>query len=461
MNQKLELFKENMKGKSVAVIGIGVSNTPLIRFLVELGAKVTAFDKKSEQELGNVYIQLKELGVEFSLGDNYLDNLNHSIIFKTPGMRFDTPELLAAKENGSIITSEMEAFFDLCPAQIIAVTGSDGKTTTTTLIYEILKEKEYTCWLGGNIGKPLLSEIENIQPDHKVVLELSSFQLHTMQSSPDIAVITNITPNHLDMHKSMEEYVDAKKNIFLHQAHNGKLVLNYDNDITRSFEKEAKGRVIFFSRQSIPEQGVYVKDNSICFKTGENEIKIMDTADILLPGIHNVENYMAAIAAVWEMVDVESIKKVARTFNGVEHRIEFVREVAGIKFYNDSIASSPTRTIAGLNSFKQKVILIAGGYDKNIPFDKLGKVILDKVKVLVLIGKTAEKIAQAVKDAAGLSVELPTILRCTSLEEAVKAAYSKAVNGDIVILSPACASFDMFKNFEERGNKYKEIVKGL
>lgn len=459
MNKRLELFKESVAGKKIAVVGIGVSNTPLIKFLRKLGAQVAAFDRKTEKQLGDICSELRQLGVELFLGDEYLTHLNHEIIFKTPGMRYDIPELLEAKAKGSTITSEMEVFFDLCPAQIIGVTGSDGKTTTTTLIYKILQQEGYICWLGGNIGKPLLSEIENILPQHKVVLELSSFQLHTMKVSPDIAVITNLTPNHLDVHKSMNEYVEAKKNIFIHQSNRSKLVINYDNDVTRSFAEEAKGKVLFFSRLSDIHTGVFIEEGNIC--VGTKAQKVVKTDEIILPGVHNIENYMAAIGAVWEMVSVDSIRKVATTFTGVEHRIEYVREVNGVKFYNDSIASSPTRTIAGLNSFKQKVILIAGGYDKQIPFDELGPVVVERVKKLVLIGKTADKIEQAVRQAYQGNEEMLPIVKCIGLEQAVQEAYQGAEAGDVVILSPACASFDMFKNFAERGNRYKEIIKGL
>ncbi len=464
MNKKLERFRESVKGKNIAVIGIGISNTPLIKMLTRFKANVTAFDKKTSEQLGESYDELKVLGVNFSLGEDYLSNLEHDIIFKTPGMRFDIPELLNAKKKGCIITSEMEVFFDLCPAQIIGVTGSDGKTTTTTLIHRILEQEGYHCWLGGNIGKPLLSEIENIKAEDKVILELSSFQLHTMKSSPDIGVITNVTPNHLDIHKSMEEYVDAKKNIFYYQSEDSKLILNYDNEITKAFKDEAVGNAIFFSRRSGYRQGVFLDNDIIYININDEIIEIMNIKDIMLPGMHNVENYMAAIAAIWHMVNVNSIKQVATTFNGVEHRIEYVRKIDGVKFYNDSIASSPTRTMAGLNAFNQKVILIAGGYDKQIPFDQLGHAIVDKVKALVLIGRTADKIEKAVKDAKHASMTtkqtLP-IIKSLSLDSAVSEAYNIAKEGDIIILSPACASFDLFKNFEDRGNQFKKIVKSL
>ncbi|WHH59491.1 UDP-N-acetylmuramoyl-L-alanine--D-glutamate ligase [Petroclostridium sp. X23] len=463
MNQKFQTFKKSISGKKVAVIGIGISNTPLIKFLIKLGANVTAFDKKSKGQLEEVYDELEALGVSFSLGDHYLSNISHEIIFKTPGMRYDIPELLEAREKGSTVTSEMEVFFELCPAPIIAVTGSDGKTTTTTLIHKILKQEGYHCWLGGNIGTPLLSEIENIKENHKVVLELSSFQLHTMRTSPDVAVITNITPNHLDVHKSMEEYIDAKKNIFLHQSKSGKLVINFDNAITRDFEKEAVGAVVMFSRQNGLERGVFIQDQSICVNMDGSTHKAMDVADIILPGMHNVENYMAATGAVWGLAGAESIKKVAGTFTGVEHRIELVRELNGIKFYNSSIDSSPNRTMATLNTFNQKVILIAGGKDKNIPYDEIGEALVNNVKCLILIGPTGSKIKKALEDEvqrSGKGKDIPVFI-CSTYEQVVKTAYSNAVSGDIILLSPASTSFDMFKNFEERGKVYKGIVKGL
>lgn len=467
MSDKLTEFKENINGKNVAVLGIGVSNIPLIKMLSQMGAKVTAFDKKTEKDLMEV---LKEFSnnknISFCLGEGYLEKLKgFDIIFKSPGIRFDIPELIREREKGAKITSEIEALFDLCPAQIIGITGSDGKTTTTSIIYELLKEQGYKCWLGGNIGIPLISKVKDMKKDDKVVLELSSFQLHTLRKSPQISVITNISPNHLDMHKSMEEYVEAKKNIFLFQekTNENKLILNYDNEIVKEFEKESQGEVIFFSNKNELETGVFVRGNKIIYKDKCEEKIIMKTEDIILPGIHNRENYLTAIASVISFVTPDTIKKVARTFKGVQHRIEFIRELNKIKFYNDSIASSPSRTIAGLYSFNQKVIVIAGGYDKKIDYDIMGKAITDKVKVLILIGQTGAKIENALQkeiDNKGVGKDV-LVIKCNSLEEAVLSSYNNAKENDIVILSPASASFDMFKNFEERGNLFKEMVKKL
>jgi len=464
LNSKLNDFKNRIRNKKVAVLGIGISHTPLISYLYNLGADITAFDKSDETKLKTTLEAFKDMDIKYSLGEGYLDNLGgFDLLFRTPGMRYDIPQILAAKEEGTEITSEMEVFFELCPAQIFAVTGSDGKTTTTTLIYNMLKEQGYNCWLGGNIGIPLLSKIDEIKDTDKVVLELSSFQLHTMTKSPHIAVVTNVSPNHLDIHKSMDEYVFAKKNIFTHQSARDKLVLNFDNDITRGFANEAQGKVVYFSRKSNLEQGAMLRDDMLIYKDGESVTEIVKANDIIIPGVHNIENFLAATAAVVDYVDSDIIKRVATTFTGVEHRIELVRELNGIKFYNDSIASSPTRTIAGLNSFKDKVILIAGGYDKKIPYDDLGPVIAEKVKCLVLIGQTAPKIEKALKDETERTEkgsDIP-LYKCSSLEEAVQTAYSIASSGDIITLSPASASFDMFKSFEERGNKFKEIVNSI
>ncbi|HHW49073.1 MAG TPA: UDP-N-acetylmuramoyl-L-alanine--D-glutamate ligase [Clostridiaceae bacterium] len=461
MNTKLEEFKKKIKSKKTAVLGIGISNTPLIKFLASMGVDVTAFDKAERDEISDTLKKLEGLNIKYCLGKDYLKGLKgFDVIFKTPVIRFDIPELEAERARGAEVTSEMEVFMELCPAQIFGVTGSDGKTTTTTLVYKILKEEGYNCWLGGNIGTPLLERVGEISEEDKVVLELSSFQLHTMKKSPDIAVITNITPNHLDVHKSMEEYIDAKCNIFRYQNSGGRLVLNYDNDITRSFAPLAKSEVIFFSSKNSLDIGSFLRDNSLVYKKGNNITHIVNTDEILIPGLHNIENYLAAIGAVYEYVKPETIRKIASTFKGVEHRIELVREIDGVKFYNSSIDSTPNRTIAALNTFKQKVILIAGGKDKNLPYDSLGKAIVDKVKCLVLIGMNINKIEKALLDEierSGRGYDIP-VYKCSTYEEAVRAAFSAAQPGDAVLLSPASTSFDMFRNFEERGNKFKEIV---
>ena len=449
-------YKKSIKDKKISVVGLGVSNIPLIRFLMDGGALVTAHDKRSADQLGEIYSELECLGVKFVLGEDYLSNIpeDTEIIFKTPGIRPDVPELLKAVSQGAVLTSEMELFFELCPAKIIAVTGSDGKTTTTSLIGEMLKKEGYNCYIGGNIGNPLIGEVEKMTKDDMAIVELSSFQLFSMKKSADIAVVTNVTSNHLDWHKDFFEYVESKKSIFSHNS-NCKVILNFDNEITRNFAKDAKN-FIYFSRQNSIDRGMVLKNGKITLIDGSTEKEFIMADDIKIPGVHNIENYMAAIGAVYPFVSLDTIEYVAKNFGGVPHRIELVRTLDGVRFYNDSIASSPARTTAGLKSFEEKVILIAGGYDKKIPFAEFGLVVNDRVKELVLVGATSDKIEAAVKNAPNYSGL--TIHRESDFELAVNKARKCASEGDVVLLSPACASFDLFKNFEERGNTFKNIV---
>lgn len=447
----------SLRGKRVAVLGLGVSNRPLVRLLLQAGIRVTGCDKTPREKLDEEVLELERLGATLHLGEGYLDGLEADVVFRTPGLHPHTPQLLALQASGAQITSEMEAFFAVCPCQIIAVTGSDGKTTTTSLIAELLRRQGYRVWVGGNIGTPLLDQADRMQKDDRVVLELSSFQLMQMPYSPHVAVVTNLAPNHLDIHKDMDEYVQAKENIYLHQTENDALIVNMDNSITDGFAKKAIGCVRKFSRQGEPERGVFLRDGVIYRKDGVIT-PVLRQEDILIPGMHNVENYMAAIAAVEGLVSDETIRHVARTFGGVEHRIELVRVKDGVKYYNDSIASSPSRTIAGLRSFHQKVILIAGGYDKHIPYDVLGPEIVEHVKLLICTGATGGKIKQAVLDSADFSEGQPEILEAPDFYDAVRLAVSKAQAGDVVLLSPASAAFDQFKNFMVRGNEFKRLI---
>jgi len=454
----LREYLDSLKGRTVAVIGIGVSNTPLIELLASEKIAVTACDRRDRAALGALAEQLERQGVTLRLGDDYLEDLHQDVIFRTPGLRPDVSQLKQAAERGSQVTSEMEVFFQVCPCPIIAVTGSDGKTTTTTIIAELLKASGYAVHVGGNIGHPLLCEAGNMSERDYAVLELSSFQLMSMTCSPHIAVVTNLAPNHLDWHRDMDEYVWAKENLIRHQGAEDIAVFNLDNDITRELATRANGHIRFFSRQNETADGVFLRGQEIISRRGGMERRVMSTADIKLPGVHNVENYMAAVAAVDGLVPDEVIVRFAREFGGVEHRIELVRTWHGIRFYNDSIASSPSRTIAGLRSFPEKVILIAGGYDKHIPFDVLGPEVVEHVKLLVLCGATAEKIEQAVRKAPGYAPGRPEILHAAPFENAVEAARDAAEAGDVVTLSPACAAFDQFKNFMERGKTFKAIV---
>ncbi|MBQ8588104.1 MAG: UDP-N-acetylmuramoyl-L-alanine--D-glutamate ligase [Clostridia bacterium] len=462
-NASIEAFKRALIGKKVAVLGLGVSNLPAIDFLSGCGAVITACDSSPKDKFPpEVIDKLKKACDNCFFGEDYLEHLEgQDIILKSPGINPSLSQIVRAKESGTVITSEMEIFMSLCPCRMIAVTGSDGKTTTTTLIYKILCEEGYRCHVGGNIGTPLLNRLDEIYPDDIVVLELSSFQLMNMSVSPHVAVITNITPNHLDYHRDMSEYVDAKARIFAHQDEKGRLIVNKDNAITASFAGKQKGKVELFSRK--------YTDCEVCLRDGYlwcKGNKIVAASDIRIKGVHNVENYLAAIAATYDLVDPESIQKVAKSFGGVEHRMEFVRSLDGVSFYNDSIGSSPTRTIAGLTAHEGDIVLIAGGKDKNLDYDELGRVIKDRVRVLVLIGATSDKIEASVRKAFGDSTPLP-IVHQETYENAVKGAFALARgikrddNSVSVILSPASTSFDMFKNFEHRGNVYKEIVNSL
>ena len=453
-----EQFFTSIQGKTVTFCGIGRSHMPLIRLFQEKGALVSARDKRSLEELGDNGKALQEWGVQLILGENYLEDLREDIIFRTPGMKYHLPQLEAARKRGAAVTSEMEVFFQLCPCKIYAVTGSDGKTTTTSIIAELLKAQGKTVHLGGNIGKPLLPEIESIQPEDCAVVELSSFQLISMRESPDVAVVTNLSPNHLDVHKDMQEYIDAKKNLLLHQGAFSRTVLNAGNEITASFAPQVRGDCWMFRRGAPVERGVWC-DGETIYVHGQ---ALLPISQIRIPGWHNVENYMAAIAAVWGDVEPQTIRRVAETFAGVEHRAEFVRELRGVKYYNDSIATSPTRVISGMLSlFPQKILLIAGGYDKHIPFEPLGPAVCEKVKTLILLGDTAQKIQDAVQAAPQYQEGCPEILRVDNMEQAVAAAAAHAQPGDIVSLSPACAAFDLYPNFEVRGRHYKDIVNGL
>ena len=468
INERLDAFKKNISGKRVAVIGFGVSNIPLVKYLIGLNADITVFDKRTLDKIDKEkYEEYVLSGVNFSLGDEYLKNLvGYDFIFRSPSMRPDISEVVAEVERGATLTSEIEMLIELCPSKVIGVTGSDGKTTTTTLIYKILQEEGYNCYLGGNIGIPLFDKIDEMKPEDIVVLELSSFQLLTFKKSPQISVVTNIAPNHLDIHKDYQEYIDAKKNIFLYQNQNDLVILNYDNEITKSFEGDAKGRVRFFSGTQDLQSGVIYseEDGNIYICENGDKRAVVNSNEIKLIGKHNYENCCTAIAAIKELVSATSIKNVLTTFNGVEHRNELVRVVNGVTWRNDSIGSSPSRTIAGLKSFKDKVVLIAGGYDKHLDYTELGKYIVTYTKALVLLGQTSEKIKnatlEAMKQASISEDELP-IFECSTLEEAVNEAYEISSDGDSVFFSPASASFDMFKNFEERGNKFKELVNKL
>lgn len=463
INKKLEEFNKFLDSKKVAIIGMGVSNLPLLDYFYDKNAKVTVFDKNTPSD--EIMEKINKYRYEVEIGEYNLSRLNgFDIIFRSPSVLPTREELVTAANKGAIITSEIEMVLKLAPCKIIGVTGTEGKTTTTSIIYEILKSSGKNCFLGGNIGKPIFTEIKNMKPEDIVVLELSSFQLMGMKVSPDISVVTNMYPDHLNIHSSYEEYQQAKKNIFLHQNENGVVILNYDNEITRKFADEVKSKLVFFSSLEKLENG-YVydrKDETIkSYVNGKSE-NILKKQEIKLRGIHNYENICAALAATAPIVDEKSQIKAIKEFNGVEHRLEFVRELNGVKYYNDSIGTSPASTIAGLNAFDENIILLAGGSDKGLDYTEIGETIAKKVRVLLLTGPTAEKIENATKLAMSKSgKETVEIIHCKDLQEAVSMANEKAKSGEIVLMSPASASFDAFKNFIERGIKFKEFVNNL
>ena len=463
VNEKLNEFNDYIRFRKVAVIGMGVSNLPLLDYLYEKKANVTIFDEKDLDSISNdIMEKIREYGFQFHFGENCLEYLkNFNLIFRSPSCLPTRKELEEEAKRGAIVTTEIELLMKMCPCKIVGVTGSDGKTTTTSLINAILKHAGYNTFLGGNIGTPLFTRLNEMKPSDVVVLELSSFQLMGMEVSPHIAVITNITPNHLNIHKDYQEYIDAKKNIFKYQEQDDILVLNYDNEITKECAKEAHGKVIFFSSKTKLDNG-YIVDEDVIKKCEDKVRKhILNVEDVILRGEHNYQNIATAIAATSSMVDIEKAVEAVKEFKPVEHRIEFVREIDGVKWYNDSASSSPSRTLSGINAFKEDIILIAGGYDKNLDYTPLAKTIVNKTKALILIGQTANKIFDAVKSELELENKELDIYMCNSLEETIQIAKKRAKSGQVVLFSPASASFDMFKNFADRGNKFKKLVNEL
>lgn len=463
VNKKLQEFNEFIKFRKVAIIGLGVSNQPLIDYLYEKKAKVTVFDEREIDEIPKqIMDKITNFGFEFFLGENCLENLNgFTLIFRSPSCLPTRLELEAEANRGAIVTTEIEMLMKMCPCKIIGVTGSDGKTTTTSLINAILKQGGYNTYLGGNIGTPLFTKLSEITPEDIVVLELSSFQLMGMEISPNIAVITNITPNHLNIHKDYEEYIESKKNIFKYQNKNDKLILNYDNDITRNCANETEGKVVFFSGKEKLDNG-YIVDKKVIKECNDRIRKhVLNTNEVILRGEHNFENIATAIAATNELVDIDTAVNAVKDFKPVEHRLEFIREIDGVKWYNDSVSSSPTRTIAGLYSFDEEIVLIAGGYDKNLDYTPIAKPIIEKVKTLILLGQTSGKIFESVKEELDKQDKDLDIYMCDNLNQTIELAKKVAKTGQIILFSPASASFDMFRNFADRGNQFKELVNNI
>ena len=461
----IEGLRKFINGHSVAMIGIGVSNAPLISLFHSLGAtRITARDKKDISETALKY-NFSDMGVEIISGEEYLSRLDEDIIIRTPGIRPDKEEFENARKNGSLVCGETELFIKYCPCPIFAITGSAGKTTTTTLVSKILEEDGKNVFLGGNIGRPLLPLIGEIKESDVAVCELSSFQLMDFDVSPDICIATNISENHLDWHTDMNEYIEAKKNIFKFQNETSLCVINACDPVVKEFSCDIPGRVRYFSSEgnNFDGDGIFLENDIFFKKENGNITKLFSRSDLLLPGKHNAENLMAAMCAVYDAASEESAHVVASSFKGVEHRMELCGEVNGIAFYNSSIDTSPARTTAALNSFDKRIVLICGGYDKNLSYESLGKLICEKVKVCVMCGQTSGKINSAILNAENFeeNKDKLRLFGAVTFEEAVKTAYENAKEGDKVVLSPASASFDMFKNFEERAHVFKKIVSDI
>lgn len=410
-NEKLEQFNKFASGKKIAIIGLGVSNLPLLDYFHDLACKISVFDNRVKDELNEDIIKkIDKYNIEYFGGENNLENLKgFDIIFRSPSVMPYRKEIKAEEERGAFITSEIEMVIKLTPSKVIGITGTEGKTTTTSIIYEIIKKAGYKCFLGGNIGKPIFTQIKDMRPEDIIVLEMSSFQLTNMDVSPQISVVTNIFPDHLNVHSSYEEYREEKKNIFKHQNEKGMVILNYDNEYTREFAKEANGKVIFFSSKEKLEDGFIYDNNDGMIKYCEDGVRrhLIKKEEIKLRGIHNYENICTALAATSSLVSLETAVQAVKEFNGVEHRLEFVREKNNVKWYNDSIGTSPASTIAGLNAFDENIILLAGGSDKGLDYKEVGETIAKKVQTLILTGPTATKIEEATRRAKnGEKVEI-------------------------------------------------------
>ncbi len=453
---KFANYFSSLSGKNIGIVGAGISNIPLIELLHDVGASITVYDRKSIDTLSHLARYMALYNFRFVSGPDYLSNLNEEIVFRTPSLLPNSPALARAHALGTKITTEMDLFFELCPTRTIGITGSSGKTTTSTLISLILQDTGHNVFLGGNIGKPLLSEIPNMKKDDICVVELSSFQLMDMTHSPNTAVVTNITPNHLDIHNSMTEYVRAKMNIFENQSPSDVLVLNLDCKAVSSFAPLSHGKTITFSKTD-SRADFYIEDDVITFQGKQ----IIPLSEIKLPGVHNAENYMAAAAAVKELASHDNIANVARIFPGVPHRLELVRELNNIKYYNSSKDTTPATSIAALSVFKSGIVSIVGGSNKNTSFIELGDFLAQKAKCVILIGETASEIENAIKNSTHYSKQHTTIIFSENMIDAVKSAHKHANKGDVVVLSPASASFDMFSNFEHRGDVFREAVMGL
>jgi UDP-N-acetylmuramoylalanine--D-glutamate ligase len=462
---KTPMETESFKGKKITVMGLGLfgGGVGAVKYLVSQGANVTVTDLKSAEELSASLKLLGDLPIKLRLGKHYEEDfVNVDMLVVSPAVPDDSKFLEIAFKNSIRIDSELSIFFRLCPAPIIGITGSNGKSTTTSLLGEMLKESGIKTWVGGNIGISLLENLKEIKPDDVVVLEISSFQLEYLariEASPHISIVTNIAPNHLDRHKTMENYIGIKKAIIQYQQERDYAIMNYDDPILKKWE--TKGHQLWFSTTKELEHGAFLKDNEIIINHNSKSTVIPCSTQIKIKGIHNWQNIMAAsYAATLMHADVESIKNAITGFAGLEHRLEHVHTINEVQYYNDSKATTPEAAIAGIKAFDSPTILIAGGYDKQVSLHQFAQECVRNTKCVILIGDTAKTIQELIQDIKDEKIK-PEVYMAASLDESIKKASEVAEPGDIVLLSPACASFGMFTNYEERGKKFKEFVSQL
>ncbi len=456
-----ENWEHNLRGLKATLIGLGTrTNVALARFLVSRGALLTISDRKPADQLRQEIALLGDLPVRLSLGANRVeDTVGADVVFVTPGAPRDLPAVVAAVEKGVPVSSEIELLFALCPAPIVGITGSSGKSTTTTLVGEIMLAAGLTVYVGGNLGTPLIDKIDDLRPSDWIVLELSSFQLEAMRRSPHVAAILNITPNHLDRHPSMEHYAESKRNIIRNQSADDWAILGYANDLTRAYGRSCAARRLYFGVDEVEGDGAFCADGAVWLRLGGERRRVLDLAEIRLRGRHNLENVTAAVAITAAVgVPVEAMRHVTASFAGIEHRLEPVRTIDGVQFVNDSIATAPERAAAALRSFAEPVVLLAGGRDKHLPLDEFAQLVRARVRDLVLFGEAAGLLEEALGRAGAPP---PPIHHVSNLAEAVPLAAALAAPGDVVLLSPAFTSYDQFRDFEERGREFKRLVNEL
>lgn len=451
--------------KKIALLGIGVEGIASARFLHRQGAKLWALDSREKDAFDQkVLAELEAMNVQFVFGKEYMDNLfQYDMIIRSPGVKVLSAELQAAKNVGVEISSQTKLFFDMCPCPIIGVTGTKGKGTTSSLIYEMLKADGRDAFIGGNIGKPPLDFLDKLTPQSWVVLELSSFQLQDMHKSPHIAVLLMITSEHLNYHKTLEEYIDAKRNLLRFQTKDDFAILNRDYPATHESDIYSEGHILHVSREREAEEGCFVSEDAVWCRYEGSVKKVIDTDKIRLLGKHNLENVCAAVmAATIAGVSRENIYDVLTSFAGLEHRLEFVREVAGVKYYSDSFSTTPETAVAAIQSFSAPEILLLGGASKNSDFTELGRVIREakNIRAIISLGDEWERIKAEIlvknQEAKVLLIE-----GAETMHQVVQAASKIAQPGDVVLLSPACSSFNWYKSYKERGNDFKEEVRKL